>query len=103
MGNCVDCHSRALSQTKQNSKCIENKVQWIITCRWQGFKPWSLMIPHATEQLSSCATTTEYGFLEPLSHKYRARVLSVLMPVGLEPVLHKGNHSNEKPMHLTNK
>ena len=28
-------------------------------CRGHGFEPWSGKIPHATEQLSSCATTTE--------------------------------------------
>ena len=61
------------------------------------------MIPHATEQLSPCATTTEHVFLEPLSYKYRTCVLQVLTPTGLEPVPHKGNHSNEKPMHHANK
>ena len=37
-------------------------AQWLrITCqcRGHGFKPWSGKIPHATEQLSPCATTTE--------------------------------------------
>ena len=28
-------------------------------CRGQGFEPWSGKIPHAVEQLSLCATTTE--------------------------------------------
>ena len=28
-------------------------------CRGHGFEPWSGKIPHATEQLSPCATTTE--------------------------------------------
>ena len=28
-------------------------------CRGHGFEPWSVKIPHATEQLSPCATTTE--------------------------------------------
>ena len=28
-------------------------------CRGYGFEPWSGKIPHATEQLSPCATTTE--------------------------------------------
>ena len=28
-------------------------------CRGHGFEPWSRKIPHATEQLSPCATTTE--------------------------------------------
>ena len=34
-------------------------------CRAQGFEPWSGKIPHATEQLSPCATTTE-----PASHNH---------------------------------
>ena len=32
-----------------------------LQCRGRGFKPWSGKIPHATEQLSLCATTTEPG------------------------------------------
>ena len=28
-------------------------------CRGHGFEPWSRKIPHAAEQLSPCATTTE--------------------------------------------
>ena len=31
----------------------------------QGFEPWSGKIPHAAEQLSPCATTTE-----PACHNY---------------------------------
>ena len=34
-------------------------------CRGPGFEPWSGKIPHATEQLSPCATTTE-----PARHNY---------------------------------
>ena len=33
-------------------------------CRGHGFEPWSRKIPHAAEQLSPCATTTE-----PMCHK----------------------------------
>ena len=36
-------------------------------CRGHGFEPWSGKIPHATEQLSPCATTTEPAHLEPCS------------------------------------
>ena len=28
-------------------------------CKGYGFEPWAGKIPHATEQLSPCATTTE--------------------------------------------
>jgi len=31
-------------------------------CRRHGFDPWSRKIPHASEQLSPCATTTECVF-----------------------------------------
>ena len=34
-------------------------------CRGHGFEPWSGKIPHAAEQLSPCATTTE-----PASHNF---------------------------------
>ena len=37
-------------------------VQWLgIACQRRGrrFEPWSGKIPHATERLSLCATTTE--------------------------------------------
>ena len=34
-------------------------------CRGHGFKPWYGKIPHAVEQLSPCATTTE-----PTSHNH---------------------------------
>ena len=34
-------------------------------CRGHRFEPWSGKIPHAAEQLSSCATTTE-----PVCHNY---------------------------------
>ena len=37
------------------SKCWEAACQ----CRGHGFDPWSGKIPHATRQLSLCATTTE--------------------------------------------
>ena len=43
-------------------------AQWLRICLpMQGhrFEPWSRKIPHATEQLSLCATTTE-----PVSHNY---------------------------------
>ena len=37
-------------------------AQWLrihLPSRGHGFKPWSGKIPHATEQLSPCATTTD--------------------------------------------
>ena len=38
--------------------------------------------------------------LEPVSHNYWARVLQLLKPARLEPVLHnERSHCNEKPVH----
>ena len=38
--------------------------------------------------------------LEPVSHNYWARMLQLLKPVNLEPVLcNKRSHRNEKPVH----
>ena len=49
-------------------------------CRGHGFEPWSGKIPHAMEQQSLCATTTE--------------------PARLEPVLrNKRGHDSERPAH----
>ena len=70
-------------QNKQtNKKTTGGGLPWWCSgqesaCQFRGhrFHPWTVMILHATEQLSSCATTTE-------------------------PVLHnKRSHLNEKPKH----
>ena len=42
-------------------------------CRGHGFEPWSGKIPHATEQLSLCTTTTEPAHLEPVLRNKRGR------------------------------
>ena len=53
-----------------------------------GSSPCQGRFPHAAEQLSPCATTTE------------ARMPELLKPMRLEPVLHnKRSHRNEKPTH----
>ena len=49
-------------------------------CRGHRFSLWSEKIPHAMEQLSLCATTTEASSLESMLH-------------------HKRSHCNEKPSH----
>ena len=54
-------------------------------CRGHGFDPWSGKIPHAAEQLSPCATTTEPAATEPT---YLQLVLR-----------NKRSHHNEKPAH----
>ena len=94
-------------------------------CRGHGFNPWSGEIPHATEQQSPCATTTEPALqnlqvttTEP-AHP-RDLMPQILSPCAatteacelqgprattteaacLEPVLHnKRSHHNEKPKH----
>ena len=67
-------------------------AQWLRICLpmqgGHGFDPWSRKIPHAAEQLSLCATTTE-----PACHNYRSAH-------ALEPVLcNKRSHRSEKPVH----
>ena len=42
-----------------------NRWESTCQCRGHGFKPWSGRIPHATEWLSLCVTTTE-----PMCHNY---------------------------------
>ena len=77
-------------------------------CRGHRFDPWSRKIPHAAEQLSPRATTTEPAChnywspctLGPMCRNYWARVLQLLKPASLEPALcNKRSHCNEKPMH----
>ena len=59
------------------------------------FDLWSGKIPHAEEQLSLHATTTE-----PVRHNYSACVPRLLKPGCLQPVIHnRRTHCNEKPMH----
>ncbi|KAJ8777852.1 hypothetical protein J1605_014109 [Eschrichtius robustus] len=74
------------SQQKPNGE--PELPPYLAVMRGHGFKSWSGKIPHATEQLSLCATTTE------------ARVPQLLKLTRLEPVLHnKRIHRNEKPTH----
>ena len=57
-------------------------------CKGHRFDPWSRRIPHATEQLSLCATTTE-----PACHNYWS-------PHALGLVLHnERSYCDEKPVH----
>ena len=64
----------------------------ICQCRGHMFDPWSRKIPHAVEQLSPCATTTE-----PVLWSQQATTTEAAC---LEPVLRsKRSHCNEKPMH----
>ena len=68
-------------------------------CRRHRFDPLSRKIPHATEQLSPCTTTTEpvlwssgTATTEPTCHKYWS-------PCTLEPLLHNKRGQHKKSMH----
>ena len=44
--------------------------------------------------------STGFGATKPTSHNYWARVLQLLKPTHLEPVLHnKSSHCGERPVH----
>ena len=68
----------------QNS-CIKRILQGLpwwrsgLQCRRHGFEPWSGKIPHAAEQLSPGATTTEPARQSPQA--------TTIEPTRLEPVL----------------
>ena len=73
---------REVSATMLTLKKISASLvaQWLRIClpmQWHGFEPWSGKIPHATEQLSLSATTTEPALYslqatttEPACHNY---------------------------------
>ena len=69
-------------------------------CRGHRFEPWSGKIPHAVEQLSPCAATTEPMLWSPRTTTTEAHVPQLLQPLHLEPVLrNKRSHCSEKPTH----
>ena len=74
---------------------------WEFTCqcRGHGFDPWSGKIPHAAEQQSLMRYNYWPCALESTSHNYWARMLQLLKPAHLEPVIHKRSHRSEKPTH----
>ena len=89
----VDEHQNVLSERSQKQKFTYCMIPFIrniqglpwwrsgqestCQCRGHGFEPWSGKIPHAVEQLSPCATTTEPALwsprattTEPACHNY---------------------------------
>ncbi|XP_057411448.1 28S ribosomal protein S25, mitochondrial isoform X9 [Balaenoptera acutorostrata] len=52
-------------ETKSNKEIMEHIKKILGKSEGHGFEPWSRKIPHAAEQLSPCATTSE-----PTSHNY---------------------------------
>ncbi|KAJ8790503.1 hypothetical protein J1605_004476 [Eschrichtius robustus] len=88
--------SKCLSQQScvaTEEKCFPGAPLWVgllwwhsgwesaCQCRGHGFEPWSRNIPHAAEQLSPHATTTE-------GHMPRARALQQEKPPNEKPVHH---------------
>ena len=83
-------------QEIQNSGLPWGRSGWesACQCRGRGFEPWSRKIPHATEQLSPCITTTGL-----VLWSLRA---TLLRPTHLEPMLRNGrSHRSEKPVHCS--
>ena len=50
---------KKINKIKFKKKKMLKKKESTYQCRGHGLDPWSGKIPHATEQLSLCATTTE--------------------------------------------
>ena len=48
-----------LKSSQKGTSLVAQWLESICQCRGHGFDPWSGKIPHAAEQLSLCATTTE--------------------------------------------
>ena len=69
-------------------------------CRRQRFDPWSGTIPHATEQLSLCATVVEPVLQSPGTTTTEPSYRNYWSPHILEPIRsNKRSHSNEKRLH----
>ena len=87
---------QSMESQRSTHDLVTEQRQWIRIHWIQGL---GRKIPHALEQLSPCATTTEPvsfwthepGLLRPQ--------LEQLEPVRLEPVLHQRSHGNENPGH----
>ena len=77
---CIYMYTHARVPTLLNFKNIYIGLPWwrsgwesACQCRGHRFEPWSGKIPHAVEQLSPCATTTEPARLEPVLRNKRGR------------------------------
>ena len=94
--NCFSCI--------QISKCNTFGLPWWLSgkesacqCWRHGFDPWSGRIPQATEQLSSCPTTTEPVLLEPRNHNCPVHAPQLLKATCRDPVpCNKRSHRDEK-------
>ena len=63
----------------------KKKKESTCQCRGHGLEPWSGKIPHATEQLSPCATTTEPVLYSPRATTAEARVPRARAPQQEKP------------------
>ena len=65
-------------------------AQWLrirLPMQGHGFEPWSGKIPHAAEQLSPCATTTEPALQSPRATTTEARTPRAPAPQQEKPPL----------------
>ena len=73
-------------------------------CRGHGFEPWSRKIPHVTEQLSLCATTTEPVLWSPRATTTEPARHNYYSPCAPGPALrNKRSHRKEKNAHHNEK
>ena len=79
-------------------RCMNLGLPWWLSgkesayqCRTHKFNPWSRKISHAKEQRSPSTTTVELVLWSP-------GVANTETHVHLDPMLHKRNHHNEKPL-----
>ena len=85
----IDTQSRIC---KRGTSLVAQWLRIAYQCRGHRFEPSSGKIPHATEQLSPCATTTEPALYSPRA--------TTIEPARLETLLcNKRSHHNEKPTH----
>ena len=60
--NSKDFNKLELNNTHHGLPWWPSGYESACQCRGHGLEPWSRKIPHAVEQLSPCATTTEPVF-----------------------------------------
>ena len=98
--NLIPVRMGVIKKTKEGLPWWHSGQESACQCRGHEFKPWSRKIPHVTEQLSPCATTTEPALQSPQATTTEACMPQLLKPTCLEPVLcNKRSHRNQKSAH----
>ena len=87
---------QSMEPQRSTHDLVTEQRQWIRIHWIQGL---GRKIPHASEQLSPCATATEPASFWTHEPGLLRLQLEQLKPVRLEPVLHKRRHCNENPGH----